>query len=382
MLNSKLMIGVISGMVLLTFGRNANAAVPSIKIGVQVPITGAYADEGQGIEKAVKLLAEEQNAKGGLIGRKIEVKVCDDEGKASQAAICARQLVDDGVVAVIGSYTSGAALAAEPIYARAKVIQTSDGTSNKLIEKGYNTWFGNAPPNSAEAKFTAHYLVDVRHFKHIAVMTDHSSYATGLAVAVIKNVEADHGDIVDKSYINASAQNFTPILTKLKSMHPDVIYFSGYYSEGGLIRAQMVQLGMKATFVGGDANENVAFAKIAGSAAKGAIIINVPAPQDLPYPAAKRFLASYKAKYRELPPSIYTLTNADGMRAVMQAIEKTHGVKPTKIENYLHHMKEFDGLTGDFTWNRRGERIGTAFTAFEVQGNGSYRIVYPKPKAG
>ena len=96
----------------------AYAAEP-LKIGVQAPITGQYANEGQGIADAVKLLVKQQNAKGGLLGHMLEVKVCDDQGQAAPAAICARQLVNDGVLAVIGSYTSGAALAAEPLYARA-----------------------------------------------------------------------------------------------------------------------------------------------------------------------------------------------------------------------------------------------------------------------
>jgi len=360
----------------------SRAASGPIKIGVQAPITGTYADEGQGIERAVKLLAAQQNAKGGLLGRKIKVVVCDDEGEAAQAAICARQLVDDHVIAVIGSYTSGAALAAQPIYARADVIQTSDGTSNELLTHGYKTWFGNAAPNSAEAKFTAHYLVDVRHFGKIAVLTDHSSFATGLADAVVKDVKADHGDINDKSFINAGSQNFSPVLTKLKAMHPDVLYFSGYYSDGGLIRAQMVQLGMKAAFVGGDANQNVAFAKIAGASAAGSIIINVPAPADLPYPVAKEFVSAYKAKYGSLPPSVFTLTNADGMRAIMQAIASTKSVKPAKLEAYLHGMKSFQGLTGTFAWNAKGERTGSPFVAFEIQKDGSYKILYPAPTAG
>lgn len=365
---------------LVMFGSLPASAAPPIKFGVQAPITGTYANEGQGIDRAAKLLADEQNAKGGLLGRKIEVVTCDDEGQASQAAICARQLVNDHVVAVIGSYTSGAALAAEPIYSRANVLQSSDGTSDKLLQRGYKTWFGNAPPNSAEAKFTANYLVHVRQFRKIAILTDHSSFATGLADQVQKDIKALKGNIVDKAFINAGSQNFTPVLTKLKSLSPDVIYFSGYYSDGGLIRAQMQQLGIKAAFVGGDANQNVAFAKIAGTAAAGAIIINVPAPQDLPYPAAKQFVASYQTKYGSAPPSVYTLTNADGMRAIMQAIEHTKGTNPTKLENYLHHLKNFEGLTGTFSWSNRGERIGSPFVAFAVEANGSYKILYPAPK--
>lgn len=371
-----LLAGAATSMMMLGGMAAAWAAKP-IVIGVQAPITGAYADEGQGIANAVKLLADEQNAKGGLLGRQIDVKVCDDEGEASQAAICARQLVGEGVTAVVGSYTSGAALAAQPIYARANVIQTSDGTSNELLKKGYETWFGNAAPNSAEADFTSNYLVKIRDFKKIAVLTDHSSFATGLAKAVVGDIKKAGGDVIAVDYINAGSQNFTPVLTKLRAMHPDVVYFSGYYSDGGLIRAQMQQLGMKAQFVGGDANQNVAFAKIAGTAAAGSIIINVPAPQDLPYPVAKEFVSSYKQKYGALPPSVFTLTNADGMRAVMQAIEETKSTNPKKLENYLHNMKNFQGLTGTFSWNSKGERIGSPFVAFEVEANGGYKVLYP-----
>ena len=375
-----LLAGVATGMMLMSGVTVALAAKP-IVIGVQAPITGAYADEGQGIANAVKLLADEQNAKGGLLGRQITVKVCDDEGEASQAAICARQLVGEGAIAVIGSYTSGAALAAQPIYARANVIQTSDGTSNELLKKGYATWFGNAAPNSAEADFTSNYLVKVRGFKNIAVLTDHSSFATGLANAVSADIKNVGGNVVAFDYINAGSQNFTPVLTKLRALHPDVVYFSGYYSDGGLIRAQMQQLGMKAEFVGGDANQNVAFAKIAGTAAAGSVIINVPAPQDLPYPVAKEFVASYQQKYGMLPPSVFTLTNADGMRAILQAIEETKSTAPATLENYLHHMHDFQGLTGTFSWNNKGERIGSPFVAFAVEADGSYKVLYPTVSA-
>ncbi|HEU0230905.1 MAG TPA: branched-chain amino acid ABC transporter substrate-binding protein [Burkholderiaceae bacterium] len=372
-------ISALTAVASLTMGLGtAVAASGPIKIGVQAPITGEYAAEGQGIENGVKLLAKQQNAAGGLLGRQIKVIVCDDEGKPAQAAICARKLVNDGVTAVIGTYTSGAALAAAPIYAAANVIQTSDGTSDELTQKGWKTFFRNAPPNSDEALFTAKYLVNVRHDKRIVVLSDHSSYATGLADSVEKAIKADKGNVVAKDFINAGTQDYTAVLTKLKSMNPDVLYFSGYYTDGGLIRAQMEQLGMKAAFVGGDANQNAAFAKIAGNAAKGAIIINVPAPQNLPYPEAKKFLADYIAAYGSAPPSIYTFTNADGLRAVFAAIKATKSAETSKLIPWLHDMKKpFDGVTGPFKWDAHGERVGSPMSAFEVQADGSYKTVYP-----
>jgi branched-chain amino acid transport system substrate-binding protein len=372
-------LSALTAVASLTMGLGtAVAASGPIKIGVQAPITGEYAAEGQGIENGVKLLVKQENAAGGLLGRKIQVVVCDDEGKPAQAAICARKLVNDGVIAVIGTYTSGAALAAAPIYSAANVIQTSDGTSDELTQKGWKTFFRNAPPNSDEAVFTAKYLVKVKQYKRIAVLSDHSSYATGLADSTEKAIKADGGNIVTKDFINAGTQDYTAVLTKVKSKNPDVLYFSGYYTDGGLIRAQMLQLGMKAAFVGGDANQNAAFAKIAGNAAKGAIIVNVPAPQNLPYPEAKKFLADYVAAYGSAPPSIYTFTNADGLRAVFAAIKSTKSAETSKLIPWLHDMKKpFDGVTGPFTWDAKGERVGSPMSAFEVEADGSYNTVYP-----
>lgn len=355
----------------------AQAAEKPIKIGVQAPITGDYAAEGQGIQNGVKLLIDQQNAKGGLLGHKIEMVVCDDEGKPATAAICGRKLVNDGVIAVIGTYTSGAALAAAPIYSAAKVIQTSDGTSDELTQKGWKTFFRNAPPNSAEAVFTAQYLVKAKHYKRIVVLTDHSSYATGLADSVVKEIKAAGGNVVAKDFITAGTQDYSAVLTKIKAENPDAIYFSGYYTDGGLIRAQMVQLGIKAAFVGGDANQNEAFAKIAGPAAQGTIIVNIPSPDNLPYPEAKEFLAQYVKAYGSQPPSIYTFTNADGLRAIFQAAEATKSVEPAKLIPHLHNMKGYKGLTGPFTWDAKGERVGSPFTAFEVEADGSYKTVYP-----
>ncbi|WP_256431289.1 ABC transporter substrate-binding protein [Sulfurospirillum diekertiae] len=105
------------------------AATNVIKIGVQAPITGQYANEGQSIDNGVKLIVDQYNAKGGVLGKKIEVVTCDDQGTAQQAAICAKKLVNEGVKAVIGSYTSGATEAAQTTYNRA------GGTSNQRWHK-------------------------------------------------------------------------------------------------------------------------------------------------------------------------------------------------------------------------------------------------------
>ncbi len=355
----------------------AFAAEGTLKIGVQAPITGKYANEGQGIDQAVRLLAEQYNAKGGVLGKKIEVVSCDDEGTAMKAAICAKDLVNKGVLAVIGSYTSTCAEAAEPTYYRAGVLQTSDGTSDTLTQHGYWTFFRNSFPNSAEADFTADYLVNHKKYKRIAILSDFSTYSDGLGTAVEKAVKAAGGNVIYRGKIQSGSQNFTPVLTDIKSKNPDVIYFSGYYTDGGLLRAQQVQLGIKADFVGGDSNDNPDYLKLAGKYAAGSYLINVPTPEMLPYPLAKDFLKAYKAKYHMMPPSIWTLLNADGMRAILYAMEQNGTTDTKKVAEYLHNtMKDYPGITGPITFAKDGNRVGSLYMAYLVQPDGSYRIVY------
>lgn len=367
---------IISLISLTLAAGNTFAEDEILKVGVQAPITGSYANEGQGIDNATRLLAEQINAKGGVLGKQIEVITCDDEGTAMKAAICAKDLVNKGVKMVIGSYTSTCAEAAQATYYRAGVLQTSDGTSDTLTQHGYWTFFRNSFPNSAEATFAADYFVNVKKYERIAVLSDFSSYADGLANAVVEAIKEAGGNVVAREKVKAGAQNFTPVLTQLKSKNPDVIFFAGYYSDGGMIRAQQKALGIKADFVGGDANDNPDFIKLAGESAAGAYIINVPTPELLPYDLAKDFLASYKEKYGTMPPSIWTLLNVDGMRAFIHAIEENQSFDTKKAADYLHTLKDYPGITGPISFAPDGNRVGSGYMAYEIQKDGSYKIVY------
>ena len=357
----------------LLWGTSALAA-DTLKIGVQAPITGEYANEGQGIDNGVRLLAEQINAKGGVLGKKIEVITCDDQGTAMAAAICAKDLVNKGVKMVIGSYTSTCAEAAQKTYFDAGVIQTSDGTADSLTEKGYWTFLRNSFPNSAEAEFAANYLVKVKKYQRIVVLSDFSTYADGLANATEAAIKKLGGKVISRDKIKAGSQNFTPVLTNVKSKNPDAIFFAGYYTDGGQLRAQQVALGIKADFYGGDANDNPDFVKLAGSAAQGAFIINVPSPNVLPYPIAKSFIADYQKKFGEMPPSIWGLMNIDGMRAIIHAMEQNKSFDTKKAVEFLHGMSTpLEGITGPIAFAKDGNRKGGSYVVKKIQADGSYK---------
>jgi len=348
-------------------------AADTLKVGVQAPITGSYANEGQGIENGARLLAEQINAKGGVMGKKIEVISCDDQGTAMAAAICAKDLVNKGVSLVVGSYTSTCAEAAQKTYYKAGVLQTSDGTADSLTEHGYWTFLRSSFPNSAEAEFTANYLVKVKKYQRIVIISDFSSYANGLANAAEAAIKKLGGNVVSRDKIKADSQNFTPVLTNIKSKNPDAIYFAGYYTDGGQLRSQQLALGIKADFYGGDANDTPDFVKLAGSAAEGAFIVNVPEPAALPYEIAKSFIADYQKKYGEMPPSIWGLMNIDGMRAIIHAMEQNKSFDTKKAVEYLQNMKEpLQGVTGPIAFAKDGNRKGGAYVVKRIQADGSY----------
>jgi len=307
------------------------------------------------------------------MGKKIEVISCDDQGTAMAAAICAKDLVNKGVSLVVGSYTSTCAEAAQKTYYKAGVLQTSDGTADSLTEHGYWTFLRSSFPNSAEAEFTANYLVKVKKYQRIVIISDFSSYANGLANAAEAAIKKLGGNVVSRDKIKADSQNFTPVLTNIKSKNPDAIYFAGYYTDGGQLRSQQLALGIKADFYGGDANDNPDFVKLAGSAAEGAFIVNVPEPAALPYEIAKSFIADYQKKYGEMPPSIWGLMNIDGMRAIIHAMEQNKSFDTKKAVEYLQNMKEpLQGVTGPIAFAKDGNRKGGAYVVKRIQADGSY----------
>ncbi len=217
------------------------AAAAEYVVGVQAPITGKFASEGQGMDNAVRMLAKQVNDAGGINGQMIRVVTCDDEALPQKAVTCAKRLVADGAKAVIGSYTSTATEASQAIYAQANVIQTSDATAASLMKVNYPTYFRASFNDDIEGVFTANYFVNVKKYAKIAIISDYSSFATGLGNAVADSVKSLGGNIVFEGKIDASTQDYRAVLTKVKAAEPDVIYFSGYYSESALLRSQQMQ---------------------------------------------------------------------------------------------------------------------------------------------
>ncbi|HQC73468.1 MAG TPA: branched-chain amino acid ABC transporter substrate-binding protein, partial [Candidatus Competibacteraceae bacterium] len=140
----------------LAMSGSAAWAAETIKIGLMAPLTGSWASEGQGMKKIVELLAEQQNAKGGVQGRKITVVSEDDGGDPRTASLAAQRLTTQGVAAVIGTYGSAVTEASQAIYDEADIPQIANGsTAIRLTEKGFKKFFRTAPRDDEQGRMAA-----------------------------------------------------------------------------------------------------------------------------------------------------------------------------------------------------------------------------------
>ena len=345
-----------------------------IKIGLMGPMTGPWASEGQEMKQVVDLLAEDLNAKGGVLGRKVEVVSEDDGGDPKTAALAAQKLVTQKVVAVIGTYGSSITEASQNIYNEAKIPQIANGsTAIRLTEKGLKYFFRTCPRDDEQAKVGAQYIQSMG-YKKLAILHDNTTYAKGLADETKGLVEKAGVEIVFFDALTPGEKDYTAILTKMKAANPDAVFFTGYYPEGGLLLNQKKGMNWPVPFIGGDATNNPDLVKIAGAeAAEGFAFLSPPLPKDLPTPEAKAFLESFTKKYGKAPASIYSVLAGDGFRVLIAAIQATKTTEADKVSEYLHtQLKDFAGLTGKLSFNAKGDRVGEVYKVYKVNAQGEF----------
>jgi len=352
------------------------AAADPIKIGLLAPLTGSWASEGQEMKRNVELLTAEANARGGLLGRPVELVVEDDGGDPRTASLAAQRLTTSGVVAVIGTYGSAVTEATQNILDEAGVIQVANGsTAVRLTEKGLQHFFRTCPRDDEQGRVGAS-LIQKAKASRVALLHDNSAYSKGLADEINALLKARNVNVVFFDALTPKEQDYSAILTKLKAAGPDVVFFTGYYPEAGLLLKQKRQMGWTVPFLGGDAINNPDLVKIAGKeAAQGFRFLSPPIPSDLDTPEARAYVAAYQKKYGEAPSSIYGVLAGDGFRVIARAIEATKSVKADALRDYLvGGLKDFPGYTGKISFNAKGDRVGELYRVYQVDAEGRFQL--------
>lgn len=347
-----------------------------VKIGLMAPLTGAWASEGQAMKQVVDLLAEELNKAGGVLGQKVDIIAEDDGGDPRQASLAAQRLTTRGIVAVIGTYGSSITEASQNIYDEARIVQVATGsTAIRLSEKGLKYFFRTSPRDDEQGLVAANVLKGMG-FQKVAILHDNTTYAKGLADEARALLKEAQVNVAFYDALTPGERDYSTILSQLRAAGPDVVLFTGYYPEAGLLLRQKKTLGWDVPFIGGDATNNPDLVTIAGKdSAAGFLFLSPPVPQDLDSPEAVSFMAAYRAKYKGDPASVWAVLAGDAFKVITAAIEGAGSTEPDKIAEYLHTgLKDFQGLTGAIAFNEKGDRVGELYRVYKVDAEGNFGL--------
>src|SRR3954471_16269599 len=242
-----------------------------IKIGHYGSLTGKDAAFGVATRKGVLLAVEELNAKGGVLGRKLQYIVEDIQSKQGESATAVKKLISrDKVAVVIGANASANSLEAAPICQNARIpMMAISSTNPRVTEIGdyiFRICFIDPFQGAVLAKF-AHTSL---HAKRLTLMTStNSPYSVGLSAVLREQFTTLGGEVVAEQRFSEGDKDFRAQLTAIRAAKPDVIAATGFYTEAALICIQARTLGLNIHVIGGDGWEAPQLTELGGKAVDG-----------------------------------------------------------------------------------------------------------------
>jgi len=340
-----------------------------VKIGHAGPLTGPISHLGKDNENGVRMALDEANAAGVVIGGnkiKFEMLSEDDQADPKQGTIVAQKLVDAKVAAVVGHLNSGTTIPASKLYHDANIPQVSPSATNvTYTHQGFKTAFRVMANDAQQGKVLGDYAVKKLNAKKIAIIDDKSAYGAGLADEFEKAAKGGGAQIVTREYTDTTKTDFTAILTRIKGMGPDLIFYGGMDSQSGPMMKQLKNLGVKAAFLSGDGTQTDQFLKLSGAEGEGAYASSPGVPLDS-MPGGKGFAEKFQAKFN-VPIQLYAPYAYDSMNAIIAAMKQADSVDPAKYLTALANVQH-QGVTANVAFDQNGDIKGGGITLYKVSG--------------
>lgn len=353
----------------------AQAAETVVKLGFAAPLTGPQSHYGEDMKNGLELALEEANAqKIQLDGKtaKFELVTRDDQADPRTAVQVAQQIADEDVKGILGHFNSGTTIPASRIYNDAGLPQIAMATSPEYTRQGYDTTFRMMTSDTQQGAAAGEFIVKDLGAKNVALIDDRTAYGQGLADEVAKAVEANGGKIITREYTTDKANDFTSILTNIKSKQPDAIFFGGLDAQSGPMRRQMATLGIKAPMVSGEMTRSDTFLKLAGDTANGtyASLAGVPFKQ---MAAGEKFEAAYKARFNK-DPGVYAPYAYDGAWNMITAMKEAGSAEPKAYLPKLAALQRTGATSQNIAYDQHGDLKEISVTIYEVK-NGKWEMV-------
>ncbi len=371
-LKKSLFFGVMATMI--STAHVGLASAETIKIGVAGAHSGELAAYGQPTLNAVNIIVDEINAKGGVLGKQIEVISGDDQCKPEIAPNVATKLISDGVVAVIGHICSGAAQAALPLYNNAKVINISPSvTAPSITQSGENPYFFRTIADDASSAYVgAQFIVKKLGLKKVAILHDNTEYGKGYADNAAKYLkEFGNNEVVLFEAVTPGAADYSSAIRKVRQEGAEILMWGGYYADASKILANMYNLGFSVPLIGPDGLKSYGLIELAGEDAEG---VYAAGPKDTSdNPLSKKYTDIHQERFGTAPGDFYNPGLA-AIIALVNAIEKSGSLDSGKIIEVLRSSK-IDTPVGPVVFDSKGDADGVGMSIFQVE-NGDFKQVF------
>lgn len=333
----------------------------TLKIGVNLELTGSVAAYGNAEKNGINLAVEQINKAGGVDGKKIEVITKDNKSENAEASTAATNLaVQSQVNAMIGPATSGAVAAASLNAQKMGVpLLTPSGTQDDLtIDKdGVKKYiFRTTFQDSFQGQVLAQYAYQNLNAKKVVLYYDNSSdYAKGIAEEFQRVYP---GEIVTVATFASGDKDFQSALTKFKDLDYDAIVMPGYYTETAIITKQARDMGIEVPILGPDGFNDDSFGDLAGVAnTHDVYYVSGYSTKTALSDKATQFIEAYKKKYGS-EPNMFAALAYDSVYMIAEAAK---GAKTSiDIADNLAKLSQFDGVTGTMTIDKDHNPIKTA----------------------
>jgi branched-chain amino acid transport system substrate-binding protein len=336
----------------------------TIKIGLAAVQSGSDAQIGATMLYGSQIAIDEWNAKGGVLGKQIDTISLDDEGNAQKANTVAHNLVDDGVVAVLGHLNSNCTIPASIVYNEGKVLQITPGSTNpKYTEQGFPYAFRICGRDDQQGPVAAKYMHDVLKLNKIAILHNKTAYGEGLATEVKKTFESLGGQVTRFEGVGTDENDFSSNISAIQGSGAEGFFWGGMYGQGGPLCVKMRQAGVNIPFVSGDGCFDQSFINTVGANAANVFLSFGKDYHSLP--AAQPFLEKYKAKYGH-EEGAYSVYGYDAANVLLTAIAQAQSTDADKVAAVMK-SRPFDTILGKIEFDAKGDVKGSGFVMWTIK---------------
>ncbi len=355
-------------MVLSISGTGLAADV--IRLGVAGPHSGDLASYGIPTINAAKLVVKDINAKGGVLGKKVELLIEDDVCKPEIATNTATKLISEDVHIVLGHICSGATKAALGIYNDSKIIAMSPSATNPALTQSgdYPNFYRTIASDDAQARLEVDFATNVLKIKKIAVLHDKQDYGKGLAEFAKKFIQDEKkAELVLYEGITPGAVDYSAVVQKIKRSKAEAVIYGGYHPEASKIVSQMRKKRMKTILISDDGVKDDTFIKVAGKYAEG---VYATGPRDTSSnPMTKAAKAAHIKTFGKEHGAFFINAYAATL-ALLNAIEQAGSTDYEAVSKALK-TSFVETPLGKIRFDKRGDATGIGFSMYQVR-NGAY----------